>query len=102
MRQRPFGRLGAASALTLGGGGIAGIWGETNREECVATVREAVDSGIDLLDLAPSYGNGEAEEVIGEAFDGNVPDGVRITTKCRVGDTPPEQVYDHLSTSLER
>ena len=100
MRQRPFGRLGTASALTLGGGGIAGIWGETNREECVATVREAVDSGIDLLDLAPSYGNGEAEEVIGEAFGGNLPDGVRVTTKCRVGDTPPDQVYDHLSTSL--
>ena len=70
MRQRPFGRLGTASALTLGGGGIAGIWGETTREECVATVREAVDSGIDVLDLAPSYGNGEAEEVIGEAFGG--------------------------------
>ena len=100
MRQRPFGRLGTASALTLGGGGIAGIWGETNREECVATVREAVDSGIDLLDLAPSYGNGEAEEVIGEAFGGVLPDGVRVTTKCRVGDTPPDRVYDHLSTSL--
>ncbi len=100
MRQRPFGKLGTASALTLGGGGIAGIWGETNREECVATVREAVDSGIDLLDLAPSYGNGEAEEVIGEAFGGALPEGVRITTKCRVGDTPPGEVYDHLSTSL--
>ncbi len=100
MRQRPFGKLGTASALTLGGGGIAGIWGETTREECVATVREAVDSGIDLLDLAPSYGNGEAEEVIGEAFGGALPEGVRITTKCRVGDTPPDQVYDHLSESL--
>ena len=100
MRQRPFGRLGTASALTLGGGGIAGIWGETTREECVATVREAVDSGIDLLDLAPSYGNGEAENVIGEAFGGALPDGVRVTTKCRVGDTPPDQVYEHLSTSL--
>ncbi len=86
MRQRPFGKLGTASALTLGGGGIAGIWGQTNREECVATVREAADSGIDLLDLAPSYGNGEAENVIGEAFDGKLPDGVRVTTKCRVGD----------------
>ena len=100
MRQRPFGKLGTASALTLGGGGIAGIWGETTREECVATVREAVDSGIDLLDLAPSYGNGEAEEVIGEAFGGNLPDGVRVTTKCRVGDTPLGEVYDHLSESL--
>ena len=100
MRQRPFGRLGTASALTLGGGGLGQIWGQTTREECVATVREAVESGIDVLDLAPSYGNGEAESVIGEAFGGSLPDGVRVTTKCRVGATPPEQVYDLLSASL--
>ena len=100
MRQRPFGKLGVASALTLGGGGIAQIWGATTREECIATVREAVDSGIDLLDLAPSYGNGEAESVIGAAFDGKLPADVRLTTKCRVGDTPPDQVYDLLSASL--
>ena len=100
MRQRPFGKLGVASALTLGGGGLGRIWGQTTREECVATVREAVDSGIDLLDLAPSYGGGEAEAVIGAAFEGNLPAGVRVTTKCRVGDTPPAQVYDLLSESL--
>ena len=100
MRQRPFGKLGVASALTLGGGGLGRIWGQTTREECVATVREAVDSGIDLLDLAPSYGGGEAEAVIGAAFEGNLPGGVRVTTKCRVGDTPPAQVYDLLSESL--
>ena len=100
MHQRPFGKLGVASALTLGGGGLGRIWGQTTREECVATVREAVDSGIDLLDLAPSYGGGEAEAVIGAAFEGNLPGGVRVTTKCRVGDTPPAQVYDLLSQSL--
>ena len=88
MQQRPFGELGAASALTLGGGGIGQVWGPTTREECVATVREAVDSGIDVLDLAPSYGNGEAETVIGDAFDSSLPSGVRITTKCRVGGAP--------------
>ena len=101
MRQRLFGKLGMASALTLGGGGLGQVWGTTTREECVATVREAVESSINILDLAPSYGNGEAESVIGEAFDGALPAGVRVTTKCRVGATPPEQVYDLLSTSLE-
>ena len=100
MQQRLFGELGAVSALTLGGGGIGQVWGPTTREECVATVREAVDSGIDLLDLAPSYGNGEAEAVIGDAFDGSLPSAVRITTKCRVGGAPPGQIYDLLSESL--
>ena len=101
MRPRPFGGLGLVSALTLGGGGLGQVWGPTTREECVATVREAVESGINVLDLAPTYGNGEAESVIGDAFNGALPDGVRITTKCRVGDTQPEQVYDLLSSSLE-
>ena len=101
MRQRPFGKLGMASALTLGGGGLGQVWGATTREECVATVREAVESGINVLDLAPTYGSGEAESVIGEAFGGALPAGVRVTTKCRVGATSPTQVYDLLSTSLE-
>ena len=101
MRQRPFGELGMASALTLGGGGLGQVWGATTREECVATAQEAVESGINVLDLAPTYGNGEAESVIGAAFGGALPSGVRITTKCRVGDTPPERVYDLLSASLE-
>ena len=100
MRQRPFGRLGMVSALSLGGGGLGQVWGPTTRDECVATVREAVDSGIDLLDLAPLYGNGEAESVIGAAFAGKLPDNVRITTKCRAGGVPPAQVYDLLSESL--
>ena len=101
MQQRPFGKLGMASALTLGGGGLGQVWGSTTRAECVATAQEAVESGINVLDLAPTYGNGEAESVIGEAFDGALPAGVRITTKCRLGDTAPAQVYDLLSSSLK-
>ncbi len=66
----------------------------------MATLREAVDSGIGVLDLAPSYGNGEAETVIGDAFDGGLPSHVRVTTKCRVGNAPPDQIYDLLSESL--
>lgn len=101
MEQRPFGKLGSVSALTLGGGGLGQIWGATSREECVAVVREAVDSGVTLLDLAPSYGNGEAESVIGEAFGGALPDGVRVTTKCRLGNAPPDRAYELLSASLD-
>ncbi len=100
MRQRLFGKPGMVSALSLGGGGLGQVWGATTREDCVATVREAIDSGVNLLDLAPSYGNGEAESVIGAGFCGKLPDNVRVTTKCRVGDTAPAQVYGLLSESL--
>ena len=38
MRQNSFGKLGPVSTLTLGGGGIGMVWGETTFDECVATV----------------------------------------------------------------
>ena len=47
----------------------------------MSTVRAAVDAGITLIDVAPAYGDGEAERVIGEAFHGQLPPGVRIATK---------------------
>ena len=45
MEQRRFGNLGEVSALTLGGGGTGQVWGPTNQEEAVATVKAAVDLG---------------------------------------------------------
>ena len=49
-----LGQLFEVSAYTLGGGGIGQVWGETDREEAVATVREAYDAGITLFDMAPA------------------------------------------------
>ncbi len=106
MNERPFGKLGSVSALTLGGGGLGQLWGTTTREECLATALEATALGITLLDMAPSYGNGEAESVIGQAFNGTLPQGVRVTTKCRVGDIPladiPALLEESIDTSLKR
>lgn len=102
MNTRPLGALGQVSALTLGGGGLGQVWGATTRDEAIATAREAVESGINLLDLAPSYGrDGEAERVIGEAFGGRIPPGVRVTTKHVLGSPPAAEVYRRLSESLD-
>jgi aryl-alcohol dehydrogenase-like predicted oxidoreductase len=100
MNNRYFGKLGSVSALSLGGGGIGQVWGPTTREESVSTTLEAVKHGINLLDMAPSYGKGEAESVIGEAFKGALPKGVLTTTKCRVGDTPPAEIFTLLDKSI--
>ena len=64
MKQHPFGKFPLVSALTLGGGGLGMLWGQTTFDECVATVHAAVAAGINLLDLAPRYGDGKAEEVV--------------------------------------
>ena len=94
--------MGEVSCLTLGGGGIGQVRGPTNRAEAVATVREAVASGITFLDVAPSYGNGEAESVIGEAFGGRLPDGVRLSTKCGLGNPAAGDVLSILEASLDQ
>ena len=101
MRTNPFGRLGTVSTLTLGGGGLGELWGATTRAECVATVKAAVDAGITLLDLAPRYGDGKAEQVVGEAFGGRLPAGVRVTSKCNLGNPPKERIERILRQSIE-
>jgi len=101
MQTRQLGSLWPVSVLALGGGGTGQLWGETTREEAVATTRLAADLGITLLDMAPRYGDGEAEDVVGEAFAGRLPDGVRVTTKCLLGDAAPGEIDARLRSSLE-
>jgi aryl-alcohol dehydrogenase-like predicted oxidoreductase len=108
MQQRSFGKpTGGApgrgwpvSVLTLGGGGIGMVWGETTFEECIATVHDAVAAGINLIDLAPRYGDGTAERVVGEAFAGRLPAGVRVTSKCNLGNVPHSEIEPRLRLSI--
>jgi aryl-alcohol dehydrogenase-like predicted oxidoreductase len=102
MEMRPFKPFGSVSALTLGGGGLGQVWGATTRDEAVATARLALDSGITHFDMAPMYGRGEAESVIGEAFKGTDKSNLGFTTKYRLGHVSPEQTYDKLNASLTR
>jgi aryl-alcohol dehydrogenase-like predicted oxidoreductase len=101
MQKHSFGHLPPVSTLTLGGGGLGMLWGETTFDECVATVHDAVAAGINLLDLAPRYGDGKAEEVVGAAFGGRLPEGVRVTSKCNLGAPPADQVASVLRRSIE-
>ncbi len=101
MQQRTFGKLGDISALTLGGGGTGQVWGPTTREEAIATVRAAWEAGITFFDVAPNYGRGEAEVVLGEAFGSRLPAGVRVSTKCAVGNRAAREVLPLLERSLD-
>lgn len=100
MESRTLGALGPVSALTLGGGGIGAVWGATTRAEGIATLREAVDSGITVIDAAPGYN--VCEELIGEAFGGTWPEGVLLTTKCGIGNPEPGSVLGTFRTSLHK
>jgi aryl-alcohol dehydrogenase-like predicted oxidoreductase len=59
------------SRVGLGTWAIGGwMWGGTDDAQSVATIRAAIDSGINLIDTAPVYGFGHSEEVVGKALQG--------------------------------
>jgi len=99
MRYGDLGPLKHVSRLTLGGGGLGRVWGETSLDEAIATARAAVDAGVTLLDTAPMYL--DCEQVIGAAFEGALPSGVRITTKCQLGEPGPGRSAEILEASLD-
>lgn len=99
MQHATLGHLENISRLTLGGGGLGQIWGETSQDEAIATVHAAIESGINLIDTAPMYR--ACEQVIADAFNGSLPKGISITSKCQLGEVPAGTVYDRLSASLD-
>jgi aryl-alcohol dehydrogenase-like predicted oxidoreductase len=56
------------SRVALGTWAMGGwMWGGTDERESVATIRAALDQGINLIDTAPVYGFGVSEEIVGRA-----------------------------------
>ncbi len=65
----------------MGGGGWSFGWGPQDDEESVATIRTALEQGVNWIDTAAVYGLGHSEEVVGQAIKG-LREKVIIATKC--------------------
>src|SRR3989440_3336554 len=52
-------------AWAVGGGGWAFGWGPQDDSASIATMRHALDLGINWIDTAAVYGLGHSEEVVG-------------------------------------
>jgi L-glyceraldehyde 3-phosphate reductase len=71
VKYRTLGRTGlSVSEVGLGGGGIGAVWGPTTDAEAIRAVRRALDLGVTFFDVAPDYGDGRAEDVVGRALAG--------------------------------
>jgi aryl-alcohol dehydrogenase-like predicted oxidoreductase len=71
------------SRVALGTWAMGGwMWGGTDERESIATIRAAVDQGINLIDTAPVYGFGVSEQIVGKAIaDAGLRSQVVIATK---------------------
>jgi aryl-alcohol dehydrogenase-like predicted oxidoreductase len=56
--------------LALGCMGMSGAYGPSDEAESIATIREAIERGVTLLDTGDFYGNGHNELLIRKAIEG--------------------------------
>ncbi len=79
MEYRRLGRTGVKiSPLCLG------TWNygdSTPEDESVAMIRRALEAGINIIDTADVYGQGESERIVGKALSGGLRDSVVLATK---------------------
>jgi aryl-alcohol dehydrogenase-like predicted oxidoreductase len=71
MQRQRFGNSDlTVSAIGLGCYGMSGVYGPADDAESIATIRRALDLGVNFLDTSASYGQGHNHRLIGEAIRG--------------------------------
>lgn len=95
LSHRPLGRTGFHASI-LGIGDLADR--SLPIEQCAATIRRAVDAGLNVIDTAPNYEEGYSEQVVGQALRG-IRDGMFVISKI---DELTEPVAPQIEASLGR
>ena len=113
MEQIEIGTSGLkGSRIGLGTWAIGGwMWGGTDEAQSIATICSAVERGVSLIDTAPVYGFGRAEEIVGKALaESGLRDKVLIATKVGLNwkdnqvsrDSRPARIRREIEDSLRR
>lgn len=82
----------------------AGVWGSQDEEDTLATVKSALDRGVNFFDNAEMYGDGEAEKALGRALkaSGHPRDSYVVATKVSESNLSRELILDHVRASIAR
>jgi len=105
MKTRRLGRTELQiSELSLGGGMVGGMLIREPEEVRREAIRRVIAAGINWIDTAPSYGNGESESTLGRLCH-ELGDGVHVSSKFRIdpaGTAIEAQIEASLHASLKR
>ena len=90
MELRTLGRTGVKVSPLCLGAMMFGLWGNTDREECIRIIHRTLDAGVNFIDTADVYSRGESEEIVGDALQGGRRENVVLATKVHgtMGDDP--------------
>jgi aryl-alcohol dehydrogenase-like predicted oxidoreductase len=86
MEYRTLGRTGLrVSAIAFGAGPVSGLMTGGDRPAQTATLRRAIERGVNWIDTAPGYGQGASEANVGRALGAiGRPADVHVATKVRL------------------
>jgi len=109
MQYRALGRTGIKVSPYCLGAMMFGAIGNTDHADSIRIIHKAIDSGINFIDTADRYSQGESEEIVGKALRGRR-DNIVLATKVHgpMGDDPNEQgnsrrwITRELEASLRR
>jgi len=79
MEHRTLGTTGVQVSPLCLGAMMFGAWGNTDHDESVQIIHGALDAGINFVDTADVYAQGESEEIVGKALLGRRDDVVLAT-----------------------
>ena len=68
MEHRPLGRTGVSVSKLCLGAMMFGAWGNNDQDESIRIIHAALDAGINFIDTADVYAQGESEEIVGKAL----------------------------------
>jgi aryl-alcohol dehydrogenase-like predicted oxidoreductase len=70
-----------------------GAWGNPDHAESVRIIHAALDAGVNFIDTADVYGQGESEEIVAKALAGGRRDNVVLATKFHnpMGEDPNQR-----------
>ena len=80
METRTLGNTGIQVSVQCLGAMMFGLWGNRDHDDSVRIIHHALDNGINFVDTADVYSQGESEEVVGQALKGRR-DQVVLATK---------------------
>jgi len=80
METRTLGKTGIQVSVQCLGAMMFGLWGNRDHDDSVRIIHHALDSGINFVDTADVYSQGESEEIVGQALKGRR-DQVVLATK---------------------
>jgi aryl-alcohol dehydrogenase-like predicted oxidoreductase len=84
MEYRSLGRTGIQVSPLCLGAMMFGAWGEPDHDTSIATIHAALDAGINFIDTADVYSQGESEVIVGKALAGGRRDDVVLATKVHM------------------